>query len=260
MKASEIIDKLFSIAEERDYSASCDKCVAGDPEKEVSKVAVCMFATPDVIKAAAEWGAQLFITHEPVYHNPAEEKEQIDVLKRELIESTGMTVYRYHDHTHYTRPDIIADGEFRAMGLEGEKELTDTFDLVRFNLKEEITPVELAKLIEEKLGIKHVRICGARDIKSKKLSGVFGAASNAAFGELKNPESEIVLVGETCEWKNCEYTRDAAQFGLKKALLILGHAGSERDGMIYTAEILEKMFPEIEIKYFEGGEVYTYTE
>ena len=260
MEAVKIIDELFALAEERDYSASGDRCLSGNPEAEVSKVAVCMFATPDVIREAAAWGAELFITHEPVYHSPAEEQDSLDIQKRELIESTGMTVYRYHDHTHYTRPDIIAAGEFKAMGLEGEMELTDVFDLVRFHLKEAITPKELARLIQDKLGIKHVRICGNPDISAKMLSGVFGAASGASFDELKNPKSEIVLVGETIEWRNCEYARDAAQLGHKKALLVLGHAGSERDGMVYTAEILQEKFPGLQVKYFEGGEVYTYTE
>lgn len=260
MKAEKIIEKLFSLAEERDYSQSCDKCIMGNPEKEVSKVAVCMFLTPEIIKDAAEWGAEMVITHEPVFHSPAEENDALDIKKRELMESSGMTFYRYHDHTHYTRPDIIAAGEFKALGLEGEMELTDIFDLLRLNLKNPVSAVELAKLIEDKLGIKHVRICGNRDFKATKLSGVFGAASNCAFNELRNPESQIVIVGETCEWRNCEYVRDAAQLGIEKAMLILGHAGSERDGMIYTAEILSDMFPETEVKYFEGGETYTYTD
>lgn len=63
-----------------------------------------------------------------------------------------------------------------------------------------------------------------------------------------------------CEWSHCEYVRDAAQLGYKKAILILGHIGSERDGMVYTADILKKMHPELEVKYFESEEVYTYTD
>ena len=78
--------------------------------------------------------------------------------------------------------------------------------------------------------------------------------------ELCEKESEIVLAGETCEWAICEYARDAAELGKKKALLVLGHVGSERDGMVRTAELVRERHPEIESKYFECGEVYTYTD
>ena len=260
MKAHEVVEYLFSLADERDYSRSGDKCISGSPEAEVTKVAVCMFATPDLIKEAAAWGAELLIAHEPVFHSSAEEQDEVDVEKRKLIEDLGITVYRYHDHTHYTTPDIIAAGEFQQIGLEGTMETTEVFDLVRLHLKEAITPLTLAKLIEEKLGIKHVRICGDRNTPCKVLSGMFGAPGNAAFEELKAKHSEIVLVGETREWQLAEYARDAAQLGHKKSLLILGHEGSERDGMRYTADLVAEHFPELKVRYLESGEVYSYTE
>lgn len=259
MKAIEIIEKLFALADDIDYSKSCDKCIAGDNNADVTKVAVTMFPSPEVIKAAKNWGAELFIAHEPYYHCPAEENDPVDVAKRKLITESGMTFYRYHDHTHYTTPDIIAAGEFRQLGLKGRLETTDTFDLVRFHLDAPLTAMELAKIIEEKCGIKHVRICGVTDNPCSVISGVFGAANKVSFAELTNPRSEILLVGENTEWLHAEYTRDAAQLGFNKSLIIMGHAGSERDGMKYTADILSDMFPEIEVKYFECGEVYTYT-
>lgn len=260
MNAYEVVEYLFSLADERDYTGSCDKCVVGNPEAEVKKVAVCMFATPDLIREAASWGAELLIAHEPVFHSSAEEQEELDAEKRKLIEDLGLTVYRYHDHTHYTTPDIIAAGQFQQMGLEGTLEVTKVFDLVRLHLKEAITPLALAKLIEERLGIRHVRICGDRNSPCKVLSGMFGAPGNAAFEELKGKHSEIVLIGETREWLLAEYARDAAQMGRKKSLLILGHEGSERDGMRYTADLLTKQFPGLEVRYLESGEVYSYTE
>ena len=57
-----------------------------------------------------------------------------------------------------------------------------------------------------------------------------------------------------------EYARDANDLGYKKALLILGHIGSERDGMVYTSDILKEKHPELRVEYFECGEVYTYTD
>ena len=64
MKAKELIEKLFLSATERDLSKGCDQLIAGNPEAEVTKVAVTMFATPNIIKQAKEWGAELIITQQ----------------------------------------------------------------------------------------------------------------------------------------------------------------------------------------------------
>ena len=262
MNTTEIMKDLFSLAYKEDFPDTCDTCKAGNPDADVEKVAVTMFATPDVIRQAAEWGAQLLITHDPTYHTIPEDMpsgDKVDALNQSLLEQTGMTQFRFHDHPHYTRPDIIAAGELEKLGLEGTLEYTDIFDCVRVHLKSPMTPVEVAAVIEARLDIQHVRICGARDIPCTVVSGMFGAPGNIVLEELQRPESQIVLVGETCEWLIGEYARDAAQLGLKKALLIMGHVGSERDGMEYTARLLKKRHPQLDVKYFDCGEVYTYT-
>ena len=70
----------------------------------------------------------------------------------------------------------------------------------------------------------------------------------------------MVVVGEACEWHHYEYARDAAQLGRKKAVLVLGHVGSERDGMAYIASLLAARLPDVEFRYFDCGEVYTYAD
>ncbi len=41
--------------------------------------------------------------------------------------------------------------------------------------------------------------------------------------------------------------------------MVLGHVGSERDGMKYTVDIIKNNHPELGVKYIECEEVYTYT-
>ena len=70
-------------------------------------------------------------------------------------------------------------------------------------------------------------------------------------------ECDAVLTGEICEWAQGEPVRDMAELALeKKALLVMSHIGSERDGMRLTAERICEHFPGIEARYFECGEVY----
>lgn len=259
MKAIDIMNELFSWAP-GDYARTCDTLKAGSPDAEVNRVAVCCFNTPQVVRDAAAWGAQLLITHEPTYYDHWDNLEDTPVghAKRALIEQSGLTVYRYHDHPHCAPADLICAGELEALGLPGDFEKTPYFGTYRVTLAQSITPRELAAHIERTLGIAHVRICGVTDEPCTRVTTAFGTPSGV-FEELSG-EAEIVITGEACEWRLGEYARDAAQLGFKKALLILGHCGSERDGMRYISRLLARKLPQLEVRYFESGEVYTYAE
>ena len=261
MKAYEIMDDLFSLANPLWSDRTCDTLKAGDPNAEVSKVAVSMFATADIVRQASDWGAQLLIVHEPTYYNHWDDHsdDYFETAKRRLIESTGLTIYRFHDHPHCTDPDIITDGEIQYLGLDCTVEKTDVFDLTRLRLTNPMTPRQLAKYIEDTLGIAHVRIAGAADVPCTALSLMVGTPGGLEQ-ELLRPDTEIILTGEICEWSLGERVRDAAQMGYRKAILVLGHIGSERDGMKYAAHILKERQPHLDVRYFECGEVYTYSD
>ena len=56
MKAYEIMEDLFSLSKPLWNDRTCDTLKAGDPDTEVTKVAISMFATVDIVRAAREWG------------------------------------------------------------------------------------------------------------------------------------------------------------------------------------------------------------
>lgn len=257
MNANEIIALMESWAPGI-YEKTCDTIKCGDPKREVSRVACCCFATPDVIRKAAAWGAQLLITHEPTFYDHWDQIEDTPVgrVKRKLLEDSGLVLYRYHDHPHAAPADLIGLGEVEALALAGMLEERGARQINHFTLHAAMTPRELATHIEKTLGIAHVRICGVADVPVAKLALAFGSPSSV-FEELSG-WADVVLTGEACEWRLGEYARDAAQLGFTKALLILGHCGSERDGMRHIAGMLKAALPEIEVRYLECGEVYTY--
>ena len=259
MKAKEIIARMESWAPGT-YERTCDTIKCGDPEQEVTRAAVCCFATPEVIRAARAWGAQLLITHEPTFYDHWDYIEDTPVgkAKQQLLEESGLVLYRYHDHPHAAPSDLIGLGEVEALGLEGALEERGTEKINRCTLNSPMTPREMARHIESKLGIAHVRICGAADKPVTKLALAFGTP-RGVFEELSG-WADMVLTGEACEWRLGEYARDAAQLGFAKALLILGHCGSERDGMRCITGMLREALPSLDVCYFESGEVYTYCE
>lgn len=262
MKAIELMNELFALGGPADYSNTCDTLKSGDPNRTLKKVAVSCFATPAVIRQCAEWGADLLIVHEPTFYDHMDhrlENDRVTELKLALLKESGITLYRYHDHPHNASVDMICAGELKYLDLPGQFKKGRYFGSNRYTLDEPITPRQLARRMEEKLGIAHVRICGSADQPCRRIATCFGTPGGV-FEELQSDEIDIVLTGEACEWKLGEYARDAAELGLKKALLIMGHIGSERDGMRYLADQLAQEHNEFETRYFECGEVYTYSE
>ena len=238
---------------------TCDTLKAGDMDAEVRGVVTSMFATPDVVRACVEKGANLLIVHEPTYYNHWDDHIPCEIgrEKQRLIEQSGITVVRYHDHAHAMDPDLIYAGEIKALGLAGRLETLEQFGINHYVLDEPITARELAAVIEKNLGIRHVRIAGCADKPGRRISCSFGTPG-------RTPEEletcDFVLTGEICEWAEGQMARDYDQLGYNKAILVLGHIGSERDGMRYLVELLREKFPGIRSEYVECGEVYQYTD
>jgi putative NIF3 family GTP cyclohydrolase 1 type 2 len=259
MKAKELIEEINVGG----YAGAgtCDTVKAGNPEKEIHKVGVTMFATVDTVRNAKEWGADMLIVHEPTYYEHMENYIPCEVVdrKKALIDGSGMVVYRYHDHMHNRNTDQITAGELHFLGLNGNFEKTPYFASYSLTLDTPLTATELAKMMEDKLNIAHVRIAGERNKKSTRLALCFGTPGGV-FDLLRDENIEIVLTGEACEWMLGEYARDAAALGFNKTLIVTGHIGSERDGMRLLAEKLKKAYPVFETKYIECGEAYTYTD
>ena len=254
MKAIDIINYVNGNTQVSENS--CDKVIAGNVKKEVKRVGVTMFPTVRVLRELAEWGADMLVTHEPTYNHPMDVfwKDPVTNEKKRIVEESGMVIYRDHDHAHNAPLDLIYEGMIDALGLGGE-----FADKGTFVLKEPLSGLELAKRIEDILQIPHVRICGTRDHKTNQIKLCLGGPGSIMNG-LKKPDVELVIIGETCEWYDCEYVRDCSQMGINKTMLVLGHELSERDGMKLLTKRLEGAFPQLEIRYFESGNVYSYTD
>ena len=255
MKAKELFYEL--IRDAKIPEVTCDTLKAGDPDKEIKKVGVTMFATVAVIKAAAEWGADMLITHEPTYFNHSDNPmdDPIYWKKRTLIEETGITIYRYHDGMHYREKDRITEGELHVLGITGEFVKTPYSASYLLTPDEPISAEEIVARAAKYLGDPFVRVAGDRTHKAKKIAASFGTPAGV-FELLRDPEIDMVLTGEACEWALCEYARDATALGTPKALVVMGHIGSEKGGMIYLRDTIAADHPELDVRYFECGEVY----
>ena len=258
MKAIDIINELKTGAEAP--NPTCDTIKFGDENKEIKRVGVCMMPTVEVLNKAIEWGTDLLIVHEPMFYDHMENYEENSVVnaKIELAKNSGMTIFRYHDYLHFRNDDIITNSAIEKLELSGKVEPSGSLVCRIWTLDTPMTALELAKHIEEKLSIDCVRIAGEKNKKSTKIATCFGSLGNIK-SYIAREDVEIVLSGELCEWSDAEFARDAAALGMNKSLIALGHVLSERDGMERLSFDLANTHPELEVKYFECGDVYSYT-
>lgn len=268
MKIREFMEKVYADTGS-DLSflpQTCDTLKTGNPDAELRKIAVTMFGTVDVIRQAGAWGANLLIVHEPFYYDHWDSREfwdgqtglkkQVMEEKRRLAAECGMTVYRYHDHPHFRAEDFIALGEVKYFGLKGQW-TQGARAHSHFTLDTPLPVREIAKTLEKNLNIARVRLCGDADIACQKIALCFGTPGRI---EEELEDNDLVLTGEICEWAVGEYVRDCAQLGHKKAVIVMGHCCSERDGMRFTAEWIQEKYPEFPARYFECGDVYSYAD
>lgn len=261
MKISELIAEIKATSfwtREKTH----DVILCGNADNQVKSVGVCMYPTTEVILKAKELGVNLLIPHESlIYTKVNGEPHHTGQEKLRLLEEGDITVFRFHDFSHTMIPDIIFEGGVRLLGLKGEIDCDfihgGAFPTNRFILDEPITARELAKIIEEKYNVPHVRIAGELDKKGNKIACFFGSGGYV-MKELE--KVDFVLTGELCEFREGELARDYAEQGYNKAIIVIGHAGSEFAGMKLFAEKLREKHTEFPIHYIECGDSYTFTD
>lgn len=261
MKISELITELKSWSSwTRERTNDTIKC--GDINKDIIAVGVTMFPTTAVINKAKQLGINFLIVHEGI--DCKVENNEIHEISKEkfrLLNDSDITVLRYHDMAHTMDPDVIFEGGIKKINLNGVTQSGNyhgsLFKNNRLFLEKSITARELAKIIEKNFNCPHVRIAGELDKKGTKIACCFGAGGNVAL-ELEHVD--FVITGELCEWREAELANDYAQQGYNKAILVMGHAGSEFAGMLELAEKIKSKHNELPVYYLECGDSYTYTD
>ncbi len=231
-----------------------DTFKAGNPDTQVTGIAVTMMATLDVLQRAAASGKNLVITHEPTFFNhldapdslPQEENDAVLAAKRAFIAQHGLVIWRFHDHWHVRKPDGIEVGIVRALGWEKFQNRRDEHLFVL----PETTVEKLASDLGKRLGVGVIRVVGDPGMKFTKVALAPGATGFAnETRALESDDVETLVVGETAEWETVEYVADAITEGKRKALIILGHISSEQAGMQECARWMKTFVTEAPIEF-----------
>ena len=195
MKAKEIFQYLLENSLEI-WEQTCDGLIAGDPEKEVKKIATCFKLTAELIEKAQKENVDMVITHEPTFarDDKREGAARIDCKKWDLLDKSDLVVYRFHDHAHNSDPDYIHAGFIKALGLNIENKWPrESLGVCRYDLMNPLSVSQIAKMIEEKLDSEFVRVVGDVTMPVKTLCLGLGSVGFAQIDMLVERDCDLFI-------------------------------------------------------------------
>lgn len=277
MTVRQVIDKIIEKTgiEPLPEDQTCDKLMIGNPDMEVTKIGTTFMATVDVIREAAEMGINFIITHEPTWFSGADDTDWVadDVVyleKRRLIEEHNIAIWRFHDHMHAAADE---DGIYRGFEEEfGWKKYRITYSgkgnfLDKFGAAYELpetTLKELCSSFKVKMDMQVVQIVGSPDMKVRRVGVLVGGGSLGLGVEhlpmqyMKENDIDLLICGDITEWTLPAYVRDAAQLGMNKGMLVLGHERSEEPGMKHLPAWLRGVVGDAEVLFLDAKEPFSY--
>jgi len=258
--------------------STCDLLIAGNWDAEVSKIATTFMATVDVIRRAAEAGANLIITHEPTWFTGTDKtdwlmEDAVYQAKKALIEQHNIAIWRFHDHMHRAAEDGILRGFEQEMGWEAYRMAPPTTDTLGFGVNgkpdgcyeiPETTLRGLCERFKAKLNMQVVQIIGDPEMAVSRV-GVLPGGGSLGLGSEQMPmrymrlrNADVLVCGDITEWTLPAYVRDASQLGLSRAILVLGHERSEEPGMKHLCAWLADIVEDTPVIFIDAEEPFTY--
>jgi len=259
--ANDVIEQIKAHVGVPWQEPTVDTFKAGDPQTGVTGIAVTMMATLDVLQRAATNGQNLVITHEPTFYDhmdnpvqlPQGEDDAVLKQKREFIAEHHLVIWRLHDYWHRRKPDGIEEGNVHVLGWE---KYQDPANQYLFTIPE-TTVAKLAEELRVKLRAAVPRIAGDREMKITRVAFSPGSAGfRRETGALEMPAVQVLVAGETHEWETVEYVTDAHTEGRAKALILLGHIGSEQAGMEECARWLRTFITTVPIEFVPTADMW----
>lgn len=278
MKHREVIEKILAYHPHIPDYKGCDDYKCGNPEDECTGIVTALVPTVDVIRKTAELGANLLIIHEPTFYTSQDGPgwfepfaNEVYEEKKKLLDETGITIWRDHDHMHCHQPDGIFTGVLKYLGWDKNACVDTSFGgFAHFITKiPETTVGAVCRHLIDTLELNGLRYIGNPKAKISRIAFVGHLYPNPmldANGEysvrlIKTLEEDVdmIIPGEIIEWTVLSYIRDAVQQGRAKAMVNIGHFNWEELGMKYTrqwlAELLENKLP---VTYVPAGDAYNF--
>ena len=226
--------------------------LVGDVQKDVHKVAVCLDVTHDTLAQAADFGADLLVSHHPVIFHPMKgmreqtpgtESIVYDAIRKDIAVLSAHTCW---DMAEGGVNDVLA----KLCGLEDiEGLLPDDNGICmvrKGTLKTAVPAEEYAEVVSEALGTVVRLTLPEKRIRTVAVCG--GAGASFLPGLMKEGIDAYI----TGDAKHNDFL-DSIDYDI--SLLAAGHYETETVSMPVLLELLKQEFPELEYKYLESSPV-----
>jgi putative NIF3 family GTP cyclohydrolase 1 type 2 len=255
-----VIETILSAIPGAPRTDTVDVVKAGDASQACTGVVTTFLGTLEVLRQAKALGANLVISHEPVFYSHQDKTDwlagdRVYEAKRRFIEESRLAVWRAHDTWHTLKPDPVTTGLLAQ--LRWERYATPGAEHLC-----ELPPTSVGALASElkrTLGSHGVRFVGdpAQSVKRVAL-GVGAAGGETHLRTLRQTDADALVVGELHEWETSEYVRDSNAAGWPKAVIVVGHGASEEAGMRALADWLRPRVPSLTVTHVPSGDAFTY--
>ena len=256
-----------------DEAKTRDKILYGNPNQECTGIVTSCWASIDVIRKAHEFGANLIIVHEALFWNRGdhtdwliEQENQTFLAKKQLLDETGIVVWRDHDFVHSGIPiagtyvDGIFYGVMKEIGWEqylvGDKERPMLFKIP------EQTVAEVGRELLDKFGLNGIKVLGDLNTKVKTVSfctHIIGENDSAVISKVEKDGIDLLICLELIDYTLSEYIRDSNMLNFSKAILAIGHFNVEEPGMAYMVNYIpEAIGVDIPCKFIQSGDMYNF--
>jgi putative NIF3 family GTP cyclohydrolase 1 type 2 len=234
-----------------------DNIKIGDPDAVVTGIACTWMATIGVIKRAHEAKLNFIVNHEDTWWTDRDDtkglaENKLYKLKADYCRQNGIVIWRFHDGQHARKPDQSIVALLRLLGIEDENAFMNSGKVYEIP---ETTLGEFASAIRKRAGARAIRVAGDPKMKVRRILAGPGYASPTITAGV-----DVVVGGEGQEsdggFDNTSYVLDAAELGVPKGQIILGHGVSEEPGMEECAKWLRGFITNVPVQHIPAGEPY----
>ncbi len=251
MKLFEIMQKIEAeFPPESAYEWDNVGLLAGEGCSEIKKVMVTLDINRRVIDEAAEWGADLIISHHPILFSPINKINDQTETGRMLLKAirNGINIYAAHTNCDVGKNGINAYLA-ELFELLDAQPLEET-GLGRIgNLKKEMCFSEFAELVRDKLQTPRVRVSGDCTRMVRRVAIGSGACADSIPTAISKG-ADVMLTADMKYHNMIDYT----EAGIN--IIDAGHYPTERCAAAIFAEILADC--PIEIKEANTEDIFKY--
>lgn len=247
MKIHDLEAHFRSAGDWVNWDDTVDGVKAGDPDREIQKIAVAWNPTWDALKEAHARGADLFISHESVAVRGNKGLEEPSALptekpKFEWLRETGIVVWRCHDFWDIYPEEGIRASWHRGLRLEGRIIAEDRV------LVTEIEPrpaIELARHVLrciKPLGQEGVLLTGPHDQMVSRIATGYGVTHDIPHMVKLGADVGVVTDDYFLHVRMGAHARE-----LNFPTIGVNHGVSEEWGIQNLARYIAQTFPNVSV-------------